>query len=289
MTTQTALPTSTPRAEGVDPAGITALIDALEAQAGTDPHGLMVLRHGTQIAAGWWAPYVRERPTLLYSLSKSFTATALGLAVGEGLLDLDRPVADYLPELQGVDVSSRMRLATLRHLVSMRSGHRHDTWEPASRTDVDAVRGMFALAPENDPGTIFCYNQPPILTISAAVQAASGQTLTEFLRSRLFSPLGIQRVSWKQDRTGRDLGFSGLFTTLDAVAMLGELYRSDGIWNGSRILPEGWAALASTAHADTSAEIPIDWKQGAGYMSDGKPLDASTRAGGRDVVAARPR
>ena len=90
------LPTSTPSAQGVDALGILALVDALESD-GHDPHSLLVARHGHVGARGWWAPYAPERVQLDSSLSKSFTATAVGLLVDEGRLSLEQPVLDLLP------------------------------------------------------------------------------------------------------------------------------------------------------------------------------------------------
>ncbi|MGW4107982.1 serine hydrolase, partial [Streptomyces sp. NPDC004976] len=92
------LPASDPAAQGVDASGVHAFLDALEAAPGIEPHSLMILRHGHLVASGWWAPYTAPRPHLLYSLSKSFTATAAALAEGEGLIDFDAPVVSYFPE-----------------------------------------------------------------------------------------------------------------------------------------------------------------------------------------------
>jgi CubicO group peptidase (beta-lactamase class C family) len=92
-----ALPRSTPAEQDADPAAITAFLDAVEARPDIEMHSLMVLRHGHVIAAGWWAPYSADRRHLLYSLSKSFTSTAAGLARAEGLLDLDDPVVKHFP------------------------------------------------------------------------------------------------------------------------------------------------------------------------------------------------
>ncbi len=80
---------ATPESQGVDPHGLLGLLDAWAETPDVEMHSLMLLRHGAVVAAGWWAPYRAGLPHLLYSLSKSFTSTAAGLAVDEGLLDLD--------------------------------------------------------------------------------------------------------------------------------------------------------------------------------------------------------
>ena len=119
-----ASPTSTPSAQGVDALGLLALVDGLES-GGHDPHSLVVARHGHVIARGWWAPYAPERVQLVYSLSKSFTATAVGLLVDEGRLSLDQPVLDLLPPGDlpaGIEVSGPVPPADPRPLPH--DGHR---------------------------------------------------------------------------------------------------------------------------------------------------------------------
>src|ERR1700734_1279106 len=113
------LPGSTPAAEGVDARGIEAFLDAIEATPDIEPHSVMILRHGRLIAAGWWAPYGPDRVHLLYSLSKSFTATAAGLAAADGLLNLDDPVVSYFPEFAADITDPGSRSILVRHVPSM--------------------------------------------------------------------------------------------------------------------------------------------------------------------------
>src|SRR5690349_10026192 len=127
------LPHSTPSAEGVDPAGLEAFLDAIEDAPQIDLHGLVALRHGRVIAEGWWSPYSADRVHLLYSLSKSFTSTAAGLAVAEGLLDLDATVLSYFPELDGEITDPRSRAMKVRHIAAMASGHDTETLDRAMR------------------------------------------------------------------------------------------------------------------------------------------------------------
>jgi CubicO group peptidase (beta-lactamase class C family) len=261
------LPTSTPSAEGVDARGVAAFLGALEAAPDVEPHGLVVLRHGRVVAQGWWAPHAAERVHLVYSVSKSFTAAALGLAVDEGLVQLDARLVDLLPEV-GADVTDpRSRAITLRHLAAMASGHTGDTWEPAVVLDpAEPVRGFLKLPPEAEPGSVFAYNQPCTYAIAAVLQRVSGQTLTEYLRPRLFEPLGIGPAAWQQHPAGRDAGFTGLHVTTDAVARLGQLHLQGGRWGGRQVLPEGWVAEATRRHVDTPSAEGADSRQGYGYQ-----------------------
>ncbi|MFE6521920.1 serine hydrolase domain-containing protein [Streptomyces sp. NPDC057794] len=266
-----ALPSSAPAAQGVDAAGVHAFLDALEAAPEIEPHSLMIMRHGHLVASGWWAPYTDHRPHLLYSLSKSFTGTAAALAEAEGLLDFDAPVISYFPEFAADITDPRSQAMLVRHVASMSSGHTRETVEEAfGRDPAEPVRGFLLLPPDRDPGTVFAYNQPTTYTLGAIVQRVTGQTLTAYLRPRLLDPLGIGEVYWRRDRTGREIGFSGLHATTDAVARLGQLYLNDGLWEGKRLLPEGWAARAARPRIPTGGAMGDvdrqDWDQGYGYQ-----------------------
>ncbi|WP_275561660.1 serine hydrolase domain-containing protein [Streptomyces sp. 5-6(2022)] len=265
------LPTSTPAAEGVDARGVHAFLDAVEGAPDIEPHSLMILRHGRLIASGWWAPYTAERPHLLYSLSKSFTSTAAGLAAAEGLLDLDAPVISYFPEFEAEITDPGSRAMLVRHVASMASGHLEETLERAFGLDPEEpVRGFLRLPPDRAPGTVFAYNQPATYTLAAIVQRVTGQSLTEYLRPRLFDPLGIGEAAWLQVPAGRDLGFSGLFAATDAIARLGLLYLRGGEWEGERLLPDSWVAEATrlwipTEEAMAGGSGP-DWRRGYGLQ-----------------------
>jgi CubicO group peptidase (beta-lactamase class C family) len=253
----------------VDARGVQAFLDAVETAPDIEPHSLMIVRHGRVAVAGWWSPYSARRPHLLYSLSKSFTSTAAGLAAAEGLLDLDAPVVSYFPEFAADITDPRSRAMRVRHVASMASGHLSETLERAAAMDRDDwVRGFLLVPPERDPGTVFAYNQPATYTLAAIVQRVTGERLTDYLRPRLFDPLGIGPVAWSQRPRGRDVGFSGMFATTDAVARLGLLYLRGGMWEGRRLLPAEWVAEATRPHVSTAggyAQGP-DWRQGYGFQ-----------------------
>jgi CubicO group peptidase (beta-lactamase class C family) len=230
----------------------------------------MILRHGRLIAEGWWAPYTSDRKHLLYSLSKSFTSAAAGFAVAEGMLRLDDPVISYFPEFADDITDPRSRAMLVRHIASMASGHLAETNGRAFAIDPDEpVRGFLLIPPDREPGTVFAYNQPCTYTLAAIVQKLSGQPLTEYLRPRLFDPLGIGEVAWTQHPPGRNVGYSGLFATTDAVAKLGLLHLNGGVWEGRRLLPASWVAEATRTQistADGSANEAPDWRQGYGFQ-----------------------
>ena len=268
--TDTTLPASTPSVQGVEAEGVQALLDALEGTPGIEPHGLMVLRHGFVVAAGWWSPYSPARPHLLYSASKSFTSTAAGLAVAEGLLDLDRPVVSYFPELDAEVTDPRSRSMLVRHIASMASGHVEETWDRVMATHpAEPVLAFLRIPPDRDPGTVFAYNQSCTYTLGAIVQRLTGETLASYLKRKLPGPLGASELCWAKDHLGRDLGFSGLHATTETLARLGLLYLRNGEWGGEQVLPPGWVAEATREHISTASAATgagIDWRQGYGYQ-----------------------
>ncbi|MCP3423161.1 serine hydrolase domain-containing protein [Nocardioides pinisoli] len=252
----------------VDPAGVLAFVDAVDADPNVELHGLMVLRHGHVVAEGWWAPHTAERTRLVYSLSKSFTSTALAFAADEGLVDLDDTVLQHFPEYADEVTDPRSRSLTLRHLISMASGHDRDMWgEAVARDREDPVRGFLLMPPEAPPGSVFAYSQPCTYTVAAVIQRLAGQRLSEYLGPRLLEPLGIDPVAWFSMPPGREQGFSGLFARTEDVAKLGQLYLQRGRWDGQQLIPESYVAQATsravaTADAD---EGKVDWSQGYGY------------------------
>ena len=257
---------SSPSEQGVDPQGVMAFLDAVEADPRIEPHGLIVQRHGRRIVAGSWWPHEPDDCRLVYSLSKTFTGTALGLQVGEGRLALDDLVSDHLPAaLDGADPATRrMRI---RHIASMATGHDRETFPEALTIDpADPVRGFFTIPPDAEPGTLFAYNQPPVIALATILQDLAGETLTAYLRPRVLDAVGITDLRWAQLRPGLDIGFSGVHTTLDAVARLGQLYLDDGVWEGQRLLPEGWVGQASAVQIANPQREEPDWQQGYGFQ-----------------------
>jgi len=260
------LPRSTPAAQGVDARGIDAFVAALAPMADVELHSLMVLRHGHVVAERWWHPYRPDSPHLLYSLSKSFTSTALGFAVAEGLVDLDATALSYFPEFDERVTDPRSRSIRVRHLASMASGHADDTVDQALRAGAgDLTLGLLLLPPEREPGSFFAYNQPCTNALSAIIARVSGGSLTEFLRPRLYEPLGVEQYGWWIDPLGREQGFSGLHVTTEAIAKLGQVYLDGGRWQGEQLLSAEWVAEATRAHVTTDRD-EVDWSQGYGFQ-----------------------
>jgi CubicO group peptidase (beta-lactamase class C family) len=274
------LPTTTPSAHGFDARGVLALDDALEAQD-HDPHSLLLARHGRVVAGGWWAPYSAEHVQLVYSLSKSFTATAVGLVVDEGRLSLDDPVLDLLPAGDlppGVDVPERYRRLTLRHCLTMATGHDLDAWRVPMTTAAEqrssdgsdpVLAAIVATPPEHEPGTAWAYNQVATYLAAGAVRGVTGSSVLSLLRERLLpliDPAGGSGAVWHRTATGRELGFSGIHVGTDAILGLAQLHLDRGRWDGSALLSPEWVATATTPTGLPNREPDAnpDWRQGYG-------------------------
>ena len=234
---------SAPSAQGVDANGVLAFLDAVDA-AGVELHSLMLVRHGHVVTEGWWAPYRADDIQLLYSLSKSFTSTAIGMAQAEGLLSIDDAVIGFFPDKVPPGATSGLADLKVRHLLAMASGHAKDTWSALAEGGPDIVRTFLSIPPDHEPGSYFCYNQGCTYTLSAIITRVTGQRLVDYLRPRLFDPLGIEQAHWVQTKEGIDQGFSGLHLTTESVAKLGQLYLQNGFWGGDQLVPESYVAQA---------------------------------------------
>ncbi|MGI4789598.1 MAG: serine hydrolase domain-containing protein [Janthinobacterium lividum] len=259
-----ALPRSTPEAQGMPSSAVLAFVDDAEHRA-LGLHSLMVVRRGRIIAEGWWDPYSPTAPHMLYSLSKSFAATAAGLAAAEGFLSLDDAVLSFFPNEAPAGPGPHLAAMRLRHLLSMSTGHDQDT-TGRLRAGGDWVRAFLALPVEHAPGTHFVYNSGATYLVSAVVQKATGQTLLEFLGPRLFRPLGIAAPTWESSPQGINVGGWGLSITTEDIARFGLLYLQDGEWNGTQLLPAGWVAEATSAQVSNGDNPDSDWAQGYGYQ-----------------------
>jgi CubicO group peptidase (beta-lactamase class C family) len=264
------LPRSTPEAVGIPSQAIMDFVHALEQHRHPldAVHSFMLLRHGKVAAEGWWAPYGPDLPHILYSLSKSFTSTAIGLAVAEGRLSVDDPVLTFFPADAPADPSPNLRAMCVRHLLAMNTGHHADTTDAVFGCGhADWPRAFLALPVEHEPGARFVYNTAATYMLSAIITQLTGETLLEYLRPRLFAPLGIEHPTWEADPRGINLGGTGLHIRTEDIACFGQMYLQHGMWEGKQIVPSAWIAEATRIHSDNGDPASgSDWTQGYGYQ-----------------------
>jgi hypothetical protein len=138
--------------------------------------------------------------------------------------------------------------------------------EATERDPAEPVRGFLLIPPDHEPGTVFAYSQPCTIALASVIQRNAGMPLTQYLRPRLFGPLGIGHVGWRAMPPGREQGFSGLHARTEDIAKLGQLYLRRGQWDGSQLIPRQWVAQATSKQVDTPGEPRPDWCQGYGFQ-----------------------
>lgn len=267
----TPLPRSTPEAEGVSSHGIR---DFIHAASGSrhEFHSFMMLRHGKVIAEGWWNPYRTDLKHTLYSVSKSFTATAVGFAVTEGKLNVHDKVIRFFPDDVPEKISEHLSLLEVKDLLSMSVGQAPDPTGKIMTLEHNWVKGFFNTPIIYKPGTKFLYNSAATYMLSAIVQKVTGQKVMDYLKPRLFDPLKIEGMDWEVSPEDINTGGWGLRLKTEDLAKFGQLFLQKGVWNGKAILPAAWIEEATTKKIDQDPNAPqskkdsSDWLQGYCYQ-----------------------
>ena len=267
-----ALPRSTPERQGISSAAIVSFVERADSEIDA-MHSFMLVRHGHVVAEAWWNPYDSATPHMLYSLSKSFTSTAVGLAIAEGKLSLDDQVLKFFPEEAPANPSANLQAMRVRDLLRMATGHQTENppWRWSGETpppppDEPWTRTFLRQPVPFKPGTHFLYNSPATYMLSAIVQKVTGTTVLEYLRPRLFEPLGIDHPVWLTSPQGITLGAFGLLVRTEDIARFGQLYLQKGVWHGRQLVPASWVAAATSLQVANGSSPQSDWDQGYGYQ-----------------------
>ncbi len=262
VTIGTELPRSTPEAQGVASSAVLEFVEAADRDLDS-LHSFMLLRHGHVVAEGWWSPYEAEAPHSLYSLSKSFTSTAVGLAIAEGKLSVDDEVLKFFPDDAPAETSNNLKAMRVSDLLRMSTGHQT---EPPRTEEESWTKTFLAHPVPFKPGTHFLYNTSATYMLSAIVQKVTGETVLDYLGPRLFEPLGIENPAWETSPQGVSAGGFGLSIRTEDIARFGQLYLHQGNWQGKQLVPEGWVEAASARQTSNGSNPNSDWDQGYGYQ-----------------------
>ena len=272
------LPRSTPQAEKVNSKGIEKYLAAVE-KSGQDLHSLMILRNGKVVFQKWLGDNAFNKPHILNSVSKTYTSTAIGFAVNEGLLKVSDKVISFFPDKLPKEVSPYLKELEVRHLLTMNVGHDIDPTrvirDPESGKDW--VEAFLAYPIDHKPGTFYTYNSLATYMLSAIIQKITGERLIDYLYPRLFRPLGIVGATWQESPQGINCGGWGLYVKTEDMAKLGQFYLNKGLWNEKRLLPESWFDEATSAQVESlpagqkKEDVKMkksnsDWLQGYGYQ-----------------------
>lgn len=241
-------------------------------------NNVLVLKDGEKIAAYNWEPEIRQNQ---YSVSKSFTSSAIGIAIEEGLLTLDDTVIEFFPDEAPDNPSERLQRLKVRHLLTMSVGHAepHLMAEQRYTTDeMDWVRLSLSIPLDYEPGTHFLYSNVGPYLAGMIIKRLTGSNLLEYLMPRLFEPLGIWLPTWETDPFGNSFGSGGLMLKVSEIAKFGQLYLQGGEWEGKQLIPRRWVEEVSKTQILTGADSPYNaeysylfWKGPNGsYRADGK-------------------
>jgi len=255
------LPRSTPEAQGVSSAVIRTFVEAADQQV-IAMHSFMLVRHGNVVAECWWKPEAAEKPHVMHSLSKSFTSTAVGLAIAEGKLSIDDPVLKFFPEEAPAEPSDKLKAMRVRDLLTMTCGHDAEV----KFTNGPWVQAFLGHPVPFKPGTHFMYNTPGSHMLSAIVRKVTGETVLDYLKPRLFEPLGIENPEWGSSPQGNTFGGWGLKIRTEDIAKFGQLYLQKGKWQDKQLVPAAWVEQATSKQVSNGSDPAKDWDQGYGFQ-----------------------
>ncbi len=240
----------TPEAAGVDSALVQEFIDrCLREQK--EIHSLMLIRHGKIACEVYREPFAREYKHAMYSVSKSFTSIAIGFAVEEGLMSVDTRFVDIFPETRGDKPDEYLEEMTIEDLLTMRSGKSVSVF--LDRTKDRWFKDIMGSPWISEPGTEFLYISENMYLLCCAIHKVAGMSVMEYLKPRLFDPLGIEDPFWETDPRGIEAGGWGMMIKTEDLAKVIYCYSQMGKFDGKQVIPEEWVKTSTAYHADNSA------------------------------------
>lgn len=245
------LPRSTPEEQGLRSADVREFLDAVVMQPDmAEAHSVIVVRHGHVVGEAYPLPFSPGYAHTLYSVSKTFTAAAVGLAVDRGLLSTDDQVGAILADKMPAHVSANLAAMRVGDLLTMSSGVTPD-WEMRNRfTDWMPV---WLSKPNRGPGKNFAYDSMCSYLLSAIVQRVTGQTVLEYLNDHIFGPMGVTDAEWEVSPEGVNTGGWGLHVRPEVMAKFGQMLLDKGRYGGERLLSEQWVESMMTPHIRANA------------------------------------
>lgn len=268
---------TTPESCGIDSRVLTEFINEIN-EKGLALQSFTIVRHDKVCAQGFFKPYSADIPHVLYSMSKSVTATAIGFAVNEGLLNLNDRVAKFFPEYI---MSKRPfnRMLTIRMLLTMHSDKLITVLEEKGERDwiSNFLNATFLLP----PNTKFNYISENTFMLSAILSKVTGMSMIDYLYPRMFEPLGIEKPFWETDGEGNNAGGWGLYMKSEDLAKFFLPYIHGGKWiDGTQLIPELWVKEATRKQVNSVRDGCLDYMEGYGYHFWRNPIANSFRADG---------
>lgn len=259
------LPRKSPESQGVASEGLRKFLKATQ-ESGLEWHSFMLIRHGNVVAEGWWKPFEAEYKHTLYSLSKSFTSSAIGFLVNEGKISVNDQVIKFFPDETPSSPSENLKAMKIKHLLTMNTGHDTDTMPVLRQFEHQSwVKSFLEHPVVHQPSSHFLYNTGATYILGAIVHKMTGQNLEEYLEPRLFKPLDIKGYDWEKSPQGLNTAGFGLRLSTEDIAKFGQFYLQKGKWNGKQLLPESWIKEATDKQTESQSG-DNEWSQGYGYQ-----------------------
>ena len=210
------------------------------------------------------APYSCSDKAEVYSMSKSFAATAVGIAIDEGLVTLETKLSDIFPDKLPEHMCEYMSSLTVYNILTMNTGHEYCTMDELFRSE-DPVRTFFQTQLKYKPGTHFTYNTGASFMLSAIINRVTGRTMRDYICEKCLYEMGIYDTKWNGWQ-GINLGGVGIAVSADDIAKFGLLYLNGGVYNGKRLLPRKWTESVGQPHSNTGSECNPDYQNGYGFQ-----------------------
>jgi len=216
-------------------------------------HSMIVMQHGKVIYEKYAYGQEPDYLHILWSASKTFTATAIGFAVQDGLLSVDDKVLKFFPDEAPAEQCDELKELTVKDLLIMSSGIKRDYLSIIEAHRIkSAVDSILAEPFIFEPGSRFKYNSSNTYLLSAIITKVTGKTLEEYLDGKLFEPLGIRNHVWEISDEGYNMGGWGLHLTTRSFAKMGQFFLQKGAWDGKQLLSEAWIDEATAVQIDNS-------------------------------------
>lgn len=257
--------TSTPEQQGMDSEKLVEALDYVQKED-VNIHSLLIIRNGYVITDAYFYPFTSGSVHDIASVTKSFTATLVGIAISEGYITgIEQPVLEFFPERTVLNVDSKKKAITLEDLLTMRSGFEciNEPYEITlfqMQESPDWIQFALDLPMAEDPGTRFVYCSSNSHLLSGIIRETTGMNELDYAQDRLFKPLGISNLIWLSDPQGNNHGWGDLHLTPHDMAKLGYLYLNKGNWDGKQIVPAEWVDRA------TQKQVSLDEGEGYGYQ-----------------------
>jgi len=221
---------------------------------------------GNAIACmGYYQPMEPQQLKMTHSVSKSINSMAIGIALGDGKINLDDRLVDFFPEELPENHDERMTRITIRDMLRMASSSVATSAAFSSVSD-SWRRFYLSSIPTSQPGEHFSYDTGAAYMLSCIVTKVMGKNALAVMQERVFSYMGIDSTDWLEDPDGNNTGGWGFYIKADDMIKLGRLILNYGSWDGRQLIPEWYMRQATAKQIDTYANPGTGWGYGYGYQ-----------------------